>query len=160
MFRGRIQLKIDAKGRISIPARFRETVNVLHDGNLVISQGFFKDSPHLLLVPLDAWQEFEARFGGDDLFDTSPERFQARLRTMGSCAEVRIDEHGRILVPALYREYAGLEGEAVCVGMGKYMSLWAASTLEDELTRAEQNLDKVRVHLRSPEEPRDRSTGP
>lgn len=160
MFRGRTHLRLDAKGRVSIPARFRETVNVLHGGNLVISQGFFSDSPHLLLVPLDAWMQFEERFGGDDLFDPTRERFQARLRTMGACAEVGIDEHGRILVPALYRQYAGFENEVVCVGMGRYMSLWAPGTLEEALRAAEQNLDGIRTNLGNPRAGGSGSTDP
>jgi MraZ protein len=160
MFRGRHHLKLDSKGRVSIPARFRETVNVLHDGNLVISQGFFGEHPHLLAVPLDAWMEFESRFGGDDLFDTTPERFQARLRTMGSCVETRIDEHGRILVPGPYRRYAELEGEVVCVGMGRYMSLWSPPRLEEAMGEAEGNLEQIRSQMKTPAEPGDGSTSP
>ena len=160
MFRGRHHLKLDAKGRLSIPARFRETVNVLHDGNLVISQGFFGDFPHLLLVPLDAWMQFESRFGGEDLFDTTVDQFHARLRTMGACVEARIDEHGRILVPVIYRNYAGLEGEVACVGMGRYMSLWAPATLEQSLDRAEQNLEGIRGQLRTSPVRQDPSTDP
>ncbi len=153
MFRGRIHLKVDSKGRISIPVRYRELVNVQNDGNLVISQGFFVDAPHLLLVPLDVWMQFEARFGGMNIFDTSLDQFQARLRTMGACAESKIDEHGRILVPALYREYAGLKDEVACVGMGRYMSLWAPGNLDESMRRAEGNLDAIRTHLRTPVDP-------
>jgi MraZ protein len=147
MFRGRNLLKIDAKGRVSVPARYRETLNVLHHGRLVLSQGFFPEFPHLLLVPLDVWETFEAGFGGEDLFDTGLDRFQARLRTMGGCEEVRIDEHGRILVPALYREYAGYGGEVACVGMGRYLSLWKPEHLEAAMARAEENLEGIRTQL-------------
>lgn len=162
MFRGRILLKIDAKGRVSVPARFREKLNVLHDGRLVLSQGFFPDFPHLLLVPLDDWEKFESKFGGQDLFDTGIERFQARLRTMGGCEDVRIDEHGRILVPAIYREYAGYGGEVACVGMGRYLSLWKPEHLEVAMARAEENLEAIRTHLavRGGEAGDGRSTDP
>jgi MraZ protein len=158
MFRGRNHLKIDAKGRVSIPARFRETLNVLHDGRLVLSQGFFTEFPHLLLVPLDVWEGFEADFGGEDLFDTGIERFQARLRTMGGCEELRIDEHGRVLIPAIHREYAGYGGEVACVGMGRYLSLWKPEHLEAAMKRAEENLDGIRGQLAARKD--GRSTDP
>jgi MraZ protein len=147
MFRGRNLLKMDAKGRLSVPARHREIINVLHDGRLVLSQGFFPDHPHLLIVPLDVWEGFEATFGGEELFDVSIERFQARLRTMGGCDEVRIDEHGRIRIPAAHREYAGYAGEVVCVGMGRYLSLWLPDRLDRVMARAEENLDALRGQL-------------
>lgn len=155
MFRGRNLLKLDDKGRISIPSRYREIINANHGGSLVVSQGFFTEFPHLLVVPLDTWKGFELEFGGADLFDTSIERFQARLRTMGGCEEARLDEHGRILVPAPYRAYAGLESEVACAGMGRYLSLWKPASLEAALARAEKNLPEVRKHLaaQAPERP-------
>ncbi len=155
MFRGRSLLKLDDKGRVSIPARFREIINANHGGQLVVSQGFFTEFPHLLVVPLDVWKGFELEFGGAGLFDTSVEGFHARLRTMGGCEEVRLDEHGRILVPVQYRVYAGLESEVACAGMGRYLSLWKPASLEAALARAEKNLPEVRKHLAatSPERP-------
>lgn len=158
MFRGRSLLRIDAKGRVSIPARYREKLNVLHAGRLVLTQGFFPELPHLLLVPLDVWERFESEFGDEGIFDTGLERLQARLRTMGSCEEVRIDEHGRILIPALYREYAGYGGEVACVGMGRYLSLWKPERFETAMAQAEKNLDAIRGQLAVGRS--DRSTDP
>jgi MraZ protein len=162
MFRGRSIHRIDAKGRLSIPARHRETVNVLSDGKLVLSQGFFPEHPHLLLVPAEVWESFEVRFGGDELFDLDIDTFQARLRTMGRYVEVRIDEHGRILVPAAFRQYADLGDEVACIGMGRYLSLWNPDRLEAVMAAAERNLDAVRSKLAvRPKEPPDASsTGP
>jgi len=157
MFRGQSLLKIDAKGRISIPARFREIISVRHAGRLVLSQGFFPEFPHLLLVPMDAWEEFERNFGSEALFDTDLGMFQVRLRTMGACEEARIDEHGRILVPSIHRDYAGCTSEIACVGMGRYLSLWKPALLEKAMARAEKNLADIRGNLAARG---GRSTGP
>jgi MraZ protein len=159
MFRGRSLLKFDDKGRISIPARHREVVNANHGGRLVISQGFFPELPHLLVVPFDVWLEFEEAFGGSGVFDTSLERFQARLRTMGGCEEARLDEHGRILVPAAYRAYAGLGPEVACVGMGRYLSIWKPAGLDAAMAGAEKNLAEVRKQLAVREERPENHTG-
>lgn len=115
MFTGEYRHTIDAKGRIAVPARFRgELVGIAYvtrwmDGCLAI-------------FPKDAWSALAERVAGLQVSDASARSFARFL--FGGAFEVELDRQGRAVLPAALREEAGLNGEAVVVGMRDHVEVW------------------------------------
>jgi MraZ protein len=112
MFRGRYQHTIDPKGRLSVPAKFRDAL-AQYDGALVVVP-----NEHCLEVhPLEEWQRIEAGLRGQSVFRAD---VQALSRLYISRAkDVALDAAGRILIPPDTREQAGLsKKEVTLVGGG------------------------------------------
>lgn len=120
MFRGVNGINIDAKGRIVIPIRYRERLQHESKGSLVLT--IDTEERCLLLYPLAAWEEIEAKLAALPSFNHEARRIQRLL--IGHATEVELDTHSRILLPPLLREYAELNKNAVLVGQGKKFELW------------------------------------
>lgn len=120
MFRGRFEHNIDSKGRLSIPARFREVLSTHFDERLVITN--FDNC--LWCYPVSEWQMIERKIASVSQFK---DEIKALQRVFISAAtEVQIDKVGRILIPPTLREYAGIEKSVVLVGMSTRIEIWSA----------------------------------
>jgi MraZ protein len=118
MFLGEFEHTIDEKGRVAIPARFREELGegfVLTRGFDMCLQGF----------PRPIWQQLSDRISSLPI--SSAEARNMRRILFGSAAEVEIDRQGRILIPQNLREYAGLAEQVVITGMNTYFELWSSA---------------------------------
>jgi MraZ protein len=117
MFLGRYHHTVDEKGRLTIPARYRD---LLAAEGAYLTQGF--DS-NINVYPIPIFERISLRVNRLSMTDPS-----ARLlrRLMFSNAElVVLDKAGRILVPHFLREGLNLDSEAVIVGMGDYFEIWS-----------------------------------
>ena len=111
MFRGRFQHTVDPKGRLSVPAKFRDVL-AQYDGSLVVVP-----NEHCLEVhPLEEWQKIEARLRERSMFDPDVREF-SRLY-VSRAKDVTLDGAGRILLPPDSRQQAGLQKEVTLVGGG------------------------------------------
>ena len=126
MFRGLNTINLDAKGRLAIPAKFRERLAVLCGGHMVVT--IDTEERSLLIYPVNEWEEIEAKITSLPTFDPRARRIQRLL--VGHATDVEIDGSGRILLPAALREYAGLEKETVRIGQGKKLELWSKASWE------------------------------
>ena len=126
MFRGLNTINLDAKGRLAIPAKFRERLAVLCGGPMVVT--IDTEERSLLIYPVNEWEEIEAKITSLPTFDPRARRIQRLL--VGHATDVEIDGSGRILLPAALREYAGLEKETVLIGQGKKLELWSKASWE------------------------------
>lgn len=119
MFRGPSKVTLDAKGRVAIPSRHRERIITRADGHLVATI----DRDHCLLIyPLPDWEEIERKLTRLSSFRTKSRRL---LRLMlGYATEIEMDGHGRILLPQVLRDFAGLERNAMLIGQGNRFELW------------------------------------
>ncbi|MAG43934.1 MAG: transcriptional regulator MraZ [Oceanospirillaceae bacterium] len=126
MFRGLNTINLDAKGRLAIPAKFRERLAVLCGGHMVVT--IDTEERSLLIYPVNEWEEIEAKITSLPTFDPRARRIQRLL--VGHATDVEIDGSGRILLPAALREYAGLEKETVLIGQGKKLELWSKASWE------------------------------
>ena len=126
MFRGLNTINLDAKGRLAIPAKFRERLAVLCGGHMVVT--IDTEERSLLIYPVNEWEEIEAKITSLPTFDPRARRIQRLL--VGHATDVEIDGSGRILLPAALREYAGLEKETVLIGQGKKLELWSRASWE------------------------------
>lgn len=120
MFRGLNGVNIDAKGRIVMPARNRERLQLDSKSDIVLT--IDTEERCLLLYPLTEWEEIEKTLASLPSFNPAARRIQRLL--IGHATDVEMDGHGRILLPPLLREYAGLNKRAVLVGQGKKFELW------------------------------------
>jgi len=111
MFRGRYQHTVDPKGRLSVPAKFRDVL-AQYDGSLVVVP-----NEHCLEVhPLEEWQKIEGRLRERSIFDPDVREF-SRLY-VSRAKDVTLDGAGRILLPPDSRQQAGLQKEVTLVGGG------------------------------------------
>ena len=120
MFRGRYEHAIDAKGRTSLPSRFREVLTALGDERLVLTTGL---DECLVAYPWTEWLAFEDRLSRLPQFD--PQVAMLRRIYVSGAVELEPDKNGRILIPAGLREHGALEREALWAGMGRHVELWS-----------------------------------
>lgn len=120
MFRGQFHHAIDAKGRISLPSRFRELL-VADAERFILTPDPF--DPCLQLFPLAAWENLERRIAELPSLDATVVRF--RRVYVSAAIECELDKAGRVLVPPHLRERGGLERECVFAGMGPRIDLWS-----------------------------------
>jgi MraZ protein len=117
MFRGVNVANMDAKGRIMLPPRHRAC---LQAGSILTID---TEERCLLLYPLATWEEIETKLAALPSFNAAARRIQRLL--IGHATEIELDAQGRMLMPPLLRDYAGLDKRAVLVGQGKKIELWA-----------------------------------
>jgi len=120
MFRGINAVNIDAKGRIAIPMRYRGRLQEEAHGRLVAT--IDTEERCLLLYPLPVWEEIERKIGALSSFDPRTRRIQRLL--IGHATEEELDSNGRLLLPQILREYAGLTKEILLIGQGKKIEIW------------------------------------
>lgn len=119
MFRGIAQLNLDSKGRLSMPARHRDTLNERCGGHLVITA----DADRCLLIyPLPDWELIQQKLEGLSNLDPRVRELQRRL--IGFAVDVDMDGAGRVLISPALRQYAQLDKNVVLVGQGKKFELW------------------------------------
>ena len=119
MFRGKFEHTIDAKGRVSFPARYREILSTQYDGRLVITH--FDDSC-LLAFPYQEWLTFEEKLSSLSAVDEEVQSFKRYV--VSGAYECSLDKLGRILIPPDLRKHAELERDVVFVGSVKQIEIW------------------------------------
>lgn len=130
MFRGQFQHSIDAKGRVSLPARFRDGVSSGGDLCCIITPALFDRCLHV--YPLRAWEQVEEKIADLPSMDPNVVRFR-RLYVSAAC-ECELDKAGRLLIPGHLRERAELKKEVLWAGMGRHLELWSHDHWEDALS--------------------------
>jgi MraZ protein len=145
MFRGSTQLALDGKGRLSIPAKYRERLMAQCEGRLMLTADPINGC--LLLYPYPEWEIVERQI--NELRGMDVVTRQLKMLVVGSAEELNLDGAGRILVPPMLRKYAKLEKDVVLVGQDKKFALWSepawqalfeqAARLPDMLNDAARN---------------------
>lgn len=119
MYRGANLLTVDVKGRVAMPARYRQSLLDASGGQMVITA---HPSRCLLLYPLPTWIETERNLMALSDFDKQPAALKRLL--VGHATEVEMDKQGRLLLPPVLRDYAQLSREAMLVGRINGFELW------------------------------------
>ena len=118
MFMGEYNHTIDAKGRLIVPAKFRE---ILGD-NFIVTKGL---DGCLFVYPNDEWTRFEEKLKSLPLTNKNARQF-TRFFLAGAAA-CEVDKQGRILLPQVLREFASLEKDVVLVGVASRIEIWSSS---------------------------------
>ena len=122
-FRGINNIAVDAKGRMAMPARYRERLLEACGGRLIVTV----DQDHCLLVyPLPEWEIIETKLNELPSLNKTARLLQRLL--IGHATELEMDAQGRILLPAVLRDFAGLTKKAVLIGQGKKLEIWDEDT--------------------------------
>ena len=116
VFQGESALSLDGKGRVTVPARFRDALAALCAGQMTLTKS---PSRCLLLFPRPAWVEFRAK-----LLALPMEADNFRRLYLGSAMDVDIDSGSRVLLSPELRSWAKLDKELMLVGMGGRMEIW------------------------------------
>jgi MraZ protein len=119
MFRGRYEHTIDAKGRTSVPARYRDVLVAAGERRIVLTTAL---DPCLAAYSLGEWTAFEERLSRLPELDRAVKRLK-RIYVSGAI-ECEIDDVGRILVPPTLRDHAELKKDVLWAGSGRYAELW------------------------------------
>ncbi len=127
MYRGINAINLDDKGRIALPARYRDYFSASADEQVVVT--IDTEENCLLMYHLPDWEEIEAKIEALPSFNPAARRVQRLL--IGHAAEINIDSNGRVLLPQLLREYAKLEKQVMLVGQGKKLEIWSAALWEE-----------------------------
>lgn len=131
MFLGRYHHTIDGKGRLTVPARYRD---LLAAEGAYLTQGF---DQNLNVYPQPIFERISHRVNGLSMTDPNARSLR---RLMFSNAElVVLDKTGRILIPQFLREELNLDSEAVIVGMGDYFEIWSPDQWAGQATLMEEN---------------------
>jgi MraZ protein len=120
VFQGASALNLDAKGRMSVPAKHRDALLVQGEGRITLTK---HPDGCLLLFPRPEWDIFRSRVA-----QLPMDAHWWRRIFLGNAAEVDLDSAGRILVSPELRAAAGIEKGVMLLGMGSHLELWDATT--------------------------------
>ena len=121
MFQGASAINLDAKGRMSIPAKHRDALALQCEGLLTLTR-----HPHgcLLFFPRPVWETHR------DQIAAWPMSARAWQRIfLGNACDVEMDSAGRVLISPELRAAIGLEKEVMMLGMGSHFEIWDAAKL-------------------------------
>ncbi len=138
MFRGIFHNSVDDKGRMSIPARFREQIKSEHEQPLVLTLGF---DQCLFLYPMDAWKKIEEKLSSLDTLNAEVRQFQRTI--MKASDEVEIDQQGRIMISPVLRKEAGISKGVAIVGMLNRIEIWDKQKYENYHAQTTQSLEML-----------------
>ena len=127
MFRGRYQHTVDPKGRVSVPAKYRDAL-AQYDGHTLV----VVPNDHAIEVhPIEEWEQLEARINGQSSM------FNLEIRKLGRlyisrAKELELDGVGRMLLPPDTRQAVGVQRDVTLVGIGrKYFEVWDRTRFEE-----------------------------
>ena len=122
MYLGSNAISMDAKGRLAIPAKVRDTLLSDCAGRIVVTA--HTEERCLLVYPEQQWQQLLPQIESLPNINRKAAKMQRLL--LGYATNLEVDEaNGRILLPPTLREYAGLEKKLMLVGQGKKLELWS-----------------------------------
>ncbi|MBI2359434.1 MAG: division/cell wall cluster transcriptional repressor MraZ [Deltaproteobacteria bacterium] len=138
MFRGSYQHTVDSKGRLSIPAKFREVLLGKGDDRIVITNFVVDGARCLEVYPLDEWMRFEEEIRKKPKFERRMVLFQNYY--LGGACECLVDKQGRILIPPPLRDYANLRRNVVLVSALEKFRVWDQDAWKKMFAEAEEKL--------------------
>ncbi len=135
MFRGSYEHTVDAKGRVSVPSKFREIIADRYDGSLVLTMDF---DQCLTVYPLEEWEKLEEKIRTLPMMKQEVKDFMRYV--FSTATECELDKQGRILIPPVHRDRAGISKNVILVGIMTKIEIWDAKAWE---ARNSQNGDKI-----------------
>lgn len=138
MFMGEFSHSIDAKGRVILPAKFREELGT----SCIVTRGL---EGCLSVYTVDAWNTLAEKM---KKLRTSKEKVRAFKRFLfGSAAELEFDRTGRILIPSPLRDYAKLGKEVTVIGTGDAIEIWDKGAYEDYAAKTVPAMEEIAESL-------------
>jgi len=136
VFIGSYAITMDAKGRMAIPAKVRDTLASICDGRLVVTA--HTEERCLLVYPEPQWADLQPKIEALPNIHRKARRMQRLL--LGYATPLELDGNGRVLLPQTLRDYAGLEKKLMLIGQGKKLELWSEAGWYDELETGDDDV--------------------
>ena len=139
-FSGTYSHNIDPKGRATIPSAYREALG--EDFTL----GLNNDFSALALYPAAQWQEISEKLNRIPVSDARGMAY-VRLIKAFSYTDQKLDGQGRLLLPALLRQKAGMDRAVCFVGVGRYLEIWDEARFEATVAQYEMNIEDLMEYV-------------
>ena len=136
MFMGEYNHTIDAKGRLIIPSKFRESLG----DEFVVTKGM---DGCLFVYDNEEWKKFEEKLLSLPMMDKQVRQFTRYF--LAGAASVEVDKQGRILIPSVLREFADITKDAVLVGVGSRSEIWSRERWEGPVSF--EDMDEISNHM-------------
>lgn len=141
MFRGNHPTRLDEKGRIKVPADFKRVIDEKYGAKFYITS---LDGKVAQLYPFEEWEKIEAKLNGLSNFNPSKKRFLTVTNYYGQVVEM--DGQGRLLLPQLLRESAGLKGDVAVMGFLNHLEVQVMETVKAEVERGFTKEDEAALN--------------
>ncbi len=128
MFRGNHPTRVDDKGRLKVPADFKRVIDEKYGQQFYITS---LDGKIAKVYPFEEWEKIEQKLLNTSDFNASKKKFLDVTNYYGQVVEM--DGQGRLLVPGLLREAAGIKGEVAVVGNLRYLEVRNMESYKNEL---------------------------
>jgi MraZ protein len=138
MFMGEYQHSLDDKGRIIIPAKFRDALG----SNFVITRGL---DNCLFVYPTEEWAQMETKLKSLPLMKADARAFTRFF--LSGATECELDKQGRANIPANLREHAQLQSQAVVIGVSSRVEIWSKERWEAYSKQSEESFDEIAEKL-------------
>ncbi len=128
MFQGASSINLDAKGRMSIPAKHRDALTIQCEGRITLTK-----HPHgcLLFFPRPVWESHRVQIAAWPMSARAWQRI-----FLGNACDVELDSAGRILIAPELRDAVGLTRDVMLLGMGSHFEIWDAAKLAESESQA------------------------
>ncbi|MDX1382939.1 MAG: division/cell wall cluster transcriptional repressor MraZ [Thermoanaerobaculia bacterium] len=127
-FRGSAPAKIDDRGRLKVPTGFRRNLDDTYGVDVFVTS-IRGDCTHI--YPLEVWDDIEKQLARLPRTASAKRRFLERVSYYGQ--QGRLDAQGRIVIPPILRESAGMVGEVVVLGLQDHLEVWNRDRFETRL---------------------------
>ena len=138
MFKGEYNHTIATKGRVIIPAKFRDKLGEA----FVITKGL---DGCLYGYANEDWQVFEDKLSSLSITNKDSRQFTRFF--LAGAADCEVDKQGRILIPSVLREFAGLEKDVVLVGVSRRIEIWNKEKWSEITAQYDDNMDEIAANL-------------
>jgi MraZ protein len=128
---------MDAKGRLAIPAKFRELLGDASGGQLVIT--IDPIALCLAVYPLPQWEEIQSKI--EKLPSLNPNAKRMQRLFIGHASDCELDANGRFLIPPPLRAHAKLEKKLVLLGQGQKVEIWSDELWQTQLSSMLEDSD-------------------
>lgn len=123
---GEYECKMDAKGRVSLPAGLKEQLMPVDQGRFVVNRGFEKN---LVLYPDSEWKKISQELNSLNLYNKKNRDFIRYF--MRGASELKTDVSNRLLIPKSLLEYAGIDKEIVLFAYGQRIEIWSRDVYDN-----------------------------
>lgn len=133
---GHSPAKIDEKGRLKVPASFRKIIEERFGAECFITS---EDGERAMVYPLPVWFEFQARLAKVPSTSQAKKKLLERVNYFGQVSV--IDAQGRLLVPQVLRDVAGISDDVVVLGNQDHLIVWNEQKMQSRLSSAPMTAD-------------------
>ena len=139
MFKGITNIRLDTKGRLTIPTKYRPIIHEQSNSKMVIT--IDSEEKCLLLYPSTSWKKIQQKINDLPSFNKNARRIQRLL--IGHAEDLDLDGNGRILLSKPLRSFAEMTKQVTMIGQGEKFEIWSNDIWEKRVTtwRAEETED-------------------